>query len=114
DALYAAKPSAGGKSADLARSLTRALGYSAKRGFALPVRYAVLTDRLGDPRTAFAPATAKGRGAKRNVATAGAIAERLRVPLDCRDAARLAARWGRAVPSAQGLAAAAILDLFAA
>jgi len=36
------------------------------------------------------------------------------VPLDCRDAARLAARWGRAIPSARTLPAAAVLDLFSA
>ena len=36
---------------------------------------------------------------------------RLRVPVDCRDAARLAARWHRAVPVAQSLAPAAVLDL---
>ena len=114
DALYVEKPRAGRKSASLARPLTRALQYSAKRGFTLPVRYAVLTDRLGDPSAAFAPGTGKGRVAERNVATAAAIAERLRVPLDCRDAARLAARWGRAIPSARTLPAAAVLDLFSA
>jgi len=114
DALYAVKPRTGRKSADPARLLARALEYSAKRGFGLPVRYAVLTDRLGDPTTAFAPETGKGRGAQRHLAVAVAIAERLKVPLDCRDAARLAARWGGVVPNARALGAAAVLDLFAA
>ena len=36
------------------------------------------------------------------------------MPLDCRDAARLAARWGRIVPRAQSLDAPELLDLFAA
>jgi tRNA nucleotidyltransferase (CCA-adding enzyme) len=114
DALYTTKARAGRRSADLARLLGRALEFAATRGFALPVRYAVLTDRLGDPRTAFGPGPHHGRTAERNVAAAGAIAQRLKVPLDCRDAARLAARWGRAVPGAQKLQAASVLDLFAA
>jgi tRNA nucleotidyltransferase (CCA-adding enzyme) len=114
DALYATKPRAGRKSADPARLLARALEFAARRGFALPVRYAVLTDRLGDPKTAFVPGPRQGRGVERNVATAGAIAERLKVPVDCRDAARLAARWGRAVAGAQTLRPATLLDLFAA
>jgi tRNA nucleotidyltransferase (CCA-adding enzyme) len=114
DALYATKPRAGRKAADPARLLARALDFAARRGFALRVRYAVLTDRLGDPKMAFGSGPRQGRGTERNVAAAVAVAERLRVPLDCRDAARLAARWGRAVPDAHELGAAAVLDLFAA
>jgi len=39
------------------------------------------------------------------------MSERLKVPLDCRDAARLAARWHRAASDAAQLTPAALLDL---
>jgi tRNA nucleotidyltransferase (CCA-adding enzyme) len=78
------------------------------------VRYAVLTGHLGNPSTRAGRGTVRRRTVDREVSIAEKIAERLKVPLDCRDAARLAARWGRIVPRAQSLDAPALLDLFAA
>jgi len=114
DALYGTGTSAQRKPAEPARSLIAALEYAAKRGFALPVRYAVLTGRLGNPSTRNAHGSVRRSTIDRDVSTAEKIAGRLKVPLDCRDAARLAARWGRIVPRAQSLDAPALLDLFAA
>lgn len=112
DALYGTN--ARRKPAEPARSLIASLEYAAKRGFALPVRYAVLTDRLGDRSARSTRDSANRVAVNSDVATTERIAERLKVPLDCRDAARLAARWGRIVPRAQTLNATALLDLFAA
>ena len=52
----------------------------------------------GQPRSA--PRAGRPRGARRcgDVRRAERISERLKVPVDCRDAARLAARWHRVVP----------------
>jgi tRNA nucleotidyltransferase (CCA-adding enzyme) len=113
DALYGAAR-ASNKPSTRAQSLIAALEYAAKRGFALPVRYAVLTGRLGNPSSRSARGSAKRESAARDVAAAERIAERLKVPVDCRDAARLAAGWGRVVPRAQSLSAAGVLDLFGA
>ena len=46
-----------------------------------------------------------------DVRSAERISARLKVPVDCRDAARLAARWHRIVPEAQSQAPATVLDL---
>ena len=113
DALYGAATKSARKRAGPVQSLIAALDYAAKRGFALPVRYAVLTGRLGAPSTRAARISPR-RGAERDVAIAERVATRLKVPVDCRDAARLAARWGRAIPRAQSLTPATILDLFGA
>jgi len=114
DALYGAGTSTRRKPAEPARALIAALEYAAQRGFALPVRYAVLTGHLGNPSTRAARGSVRGGTVDREVSIAERIAERLKVPLDCRDAARLAARWGRIVPRAQSLDAPALLDLLAA
>jgi tRNA nucleotidyltransferase (CCA-adding enzyme) len=48
------------------------------------------------------------------VARAQALSQRLRAPLECRDAARLAVRWHRAIAAAETLTPAALLDLLLA
>ena len=113
DALYGAAPRARRRPPGRARSLILALQYAADHAFTLPVRYAVLAGRLGAPSPRSARAV-NGRGTGGDVRTAERISERLKVPLDCRDAARLAARWGRIVPRAESLPPAAVLDLLGA
>ena len=107
DALYAI-PVASARHVDDAGSFTaRAIDWAARRAMTLPARYAVLTqelDRVGDER--FDPRI----GVKR----ADALSQRLRAPLECRDAARLAVRWHHAIADVQALAPAAVLDLLLA
>ena len=106
DALYAI-PLEGD---DAGSSTARALDWSAQRGFALPARYAVLTQELDRlPRGAkVAVSTSAG------VARAEAVSARLAAPAECRDAARLAVRWHRAVARADRLPPAQLLDLIVA
>ena len=111
EALYSIAVSDARGSDDNAGALTeRALDWSAVHASALSVRYAVLTqdlDRSGD---------ARGRqfDTRAGLASAEAVSKRLRVPLDCRDAARLAVRWHRVIADVEALAPAALLDLLLA
>jgi tRNA nucleotidyltransferase (CCA-adding enzyme) len=91
--------------------LSRALEYAAQREFTLPVRYAVLAHRLGGAGVAARARAGRGAQAIQDVRCAEKISERLKVPVDCRDAARLAARWHRVVVEAPTLPPAALLDL---
>ena len=121
DALYAVRADG-----DDAGSYTeRALDWSAQQRHPLPVRYAALTqelDRLtGEPAPNAAlprktrPRRAEPVGAQTStragVARAEAVSLRLKVPVDCRDAARLAARWHRKVARAETLPPAQLLDI---
>jgi tRNA nucleotidyltransferase (CCA-adding enzyme) len=90
---------------DAAPHVGRALDYAARRGFALPVRYAVLANGFGGGLVSDASA-----GARR----AERISRRLCVPGDCRDLARLAARWRERVHGAARLTPATWLRLFEA
>ena len=120
---------------DDAGALTeRALDWSAQQKRDLPVRYAALTQELDlvDARAAnrrpasanarrpsSKEATNRSRGVPDTVAVstrsgvtrAEAVSKLLRVPLECRDAARLAARWHRKVAVAQTLAPSELLAL---
>jgi tRNA nucleotidyltransferase (CCA-adding enzyme) len=105
-ALYAV--AAGGKGPpgrSAGRRVERALDYAAHAGFALPTRYAVLAQTLGlatrDPPPA---ARACARLAQR-------LSARLKPPIDCRDAAALAARYRASVQRAAQLTPAQLLDL---
>jgi tRNA nucleotidyltransferase (CCA-adding enzyme) len=89
--------------------LGAALDLAAKRGASLPVRYAVLAVHPG--RHDAAAATARGTEAARSARIADAISSRLKAPAECRDAARLAARWRRAVDDADDLRPARLLAL---
>ncbi|MDH4181586.1 MAG: multifunctional CCA tRNA nucleotidyl transferase/2'3'-cyclic phosphodiesterase/2'nucleotidase/phosphatase [Betaproteobacteria bacterium] len=97
-ALDALLPGVGG-----GPGVARALDHGARRGFALPVRYAVLANGFGAP----VPADARAR-----VRRAERISRHLCVPADCRELARLAARWRDRVQGASGLTPAAWLRLF--
>jgi len=90
--------------------LGAALDLAAKRNEPLAVRYALLVHDLGG---AEAPASDRG-AATRSVRIADAISSRLKVPADCRDAARLAARWRRVVDAAAELPPAKLLELLSA
>ena len=85
-----------------ATRLGTALDAAAARDMPLPVRYAVLASDLD---------AGEAPSAARLVRNAERTSARLRVPVDCRDAARLAARWRRLVDRACELPAATLLDL---
>jgi tRNA nucleotidyltransferase (CCA-adding enzyme) len=88
--------------------LEAALDLAAKRRASLPVRYAILAHDLGSPTAD------RGANVARSVRLAEAISSRLKVPADCRDAARLAARWRRVVDGAGELRPAKLLELLMA
>jgi tRNA nucleotidyltransferase (CCA-adding enzyme) len=99
---------------DVGVHLARALDYAAVRGFALPTRYGVLVHDLGKgatPRKSWPSHV--GHEAK-SLRLAESVSARLRVPLDCRDAGRMVARWHGAVHAARTAAPAALLDLLTA
>jgi tRNA nucleotidyltransferase (CCA-adding enzyme) len=110
DVLYAPGPRARRSQANPGACLSRALDHAGKRGLALPVRYAVLAHDFADsalrPRDG-APSAQAMRGVRR----AEAMSARLKVPVECRDAARLAARWLRIVALAPALQPAALLGV---
>jgi tRNA nucleotidyltransferase (CCA-adding enzyme) len=110
DALYAV-PVAGTHAAlhDNAGAFTaRALDAAAATDAELPARYAVLTQELDR-----VPGT-RVFDARVGVAHTDAMSRRLRVPVDCRDVARLAVRWHHALASIDALAPAAVLDVLTA
>jgi len=94
--------------------VARALDWSADHGSALPARYAILVQGLGKaaiPRDAW---PVDDVVESQSIRLAEGVSERLKVPLECRDAARLAARWRRTVHDAGGLPPAKLLDLLGA
>ena len=88
---------------DAGMHLERALDWAAAHGLSLPVRYAVLVHDFAAPRSHADPRARVGR--------AEALSARLKVPLECRDAARLVERWQADVDHADQLTPASILDL---
>jgi tRNA nucleotidyltransferase (CCA-adding enzyme) len=88
-----------------------ALDYSARRKFPLPVRYAALAHDLGKGESPPAHWPKHRAHEARSVRLAARLSARLRVPVECRDAARLAARWHGVVHRAQELRPATLLDL---
>lgn len=112
DALYAislgdGEPDGARAHDDAGAFTARALDWAAQRATSLPARYAVLAqelDRVGADRV----------DARTGIARAQALSARLRAPLECRDAARLAVRWHRAIAAAETLTPAAVLDLLLA
>ena len=94
--------------------LARALDYAAAKEFGLTVRYGVLAHDLGKgatPRRAWPDHS--GHEA-RSVRLAERMSARLKVPLDCRDAGRLVARWHGVVHAAREQTPAGLLDLLMA
>lgn len=85
---------------------------SARRGFALPVRFAALTHDLGKATT---PADILPRHLgheQRSATLVEALCARLRVPNDCRDLALIMARHHGAVHRAAELRPATVVELF--
>jgi tRNA nucleotidyltransferase (CCA-adding enzyme) len=115
DALFVSPRSATRREEiDAGTRVSLALDYAAARAFTLTVRYAVLA---GDLAAAGSSASIKPKrhGLEvRNVRLAERVSRRLRAPVECRDAARLAARWLRAVHRVRELRPAALLDLLTA
>ncbi len=110
DALYAPGSRARRSKANPGARLSRALEYAAKRALTLPVRYAVLAHAFNDSAV-LAHSGAPRPRAMRDVRRAEAMSARLKVPLECRDAARLAARWHRIVVRVPAVQPAVLLDV---
>jgi tRNA nucleotidyltransferase (CCA-adding enzyme) len=115
DALFGVpQPVAYHREVDAGVHVLQALDFAAAAGAALPVRYAVLAHDLGKG------ATPRGKWPRhvgheaRGVVLADALAERLRVPVECRELARLAARYHGVVQRAFELRPATLLDLLLA
>ena len=94
--------------------LVRALDYAAARMFALPVRYGVLAHDLGKGATPRRAWPHHGGHELKSIRLAERMSARLKVPLDCRDAGRLTARWHGVVHAAREQTPAALLDLLTA
>jgi tRNA nucleotidyltransferase (CCA-adding enzyme) len=94
--------------------LVRALDYAAARMFQLPVRYGVLAHDLGKGATPRRVWPNHGGHEMKSVRLAERMSARLKVPLDCRDAGRLVARWHGVVHAARAQMPAALLDLLTA
>jgi tRNA nucleotidyltransferase (CCA-adding enzyme) len=115
DALYGVpQPPGPHPEFDTGVHVALALDFAASRGVALPARYAVLAHDLGkatSPRAAWPRHHGHERSGLR---AAERMSARLRVPLACRDAARLAARFHGVVHRAAELRPATLLDLLTA
>ena len=115
DALYGVpQPFAHHPEFDTGVHVAQALDWAAARNCPLTVRYAVLLHDLGKGTT---PPSAWPRHVAheaRSVRLAERVSARLRVPVDCRDAARLAAGLHMKVHRAQELRPATLLDLLLA
>ncbi len=70
-----------------------ALDYAARCGYALPVRYAVLTHDLGKGLTSESDLPRHPGHEARGVRLVEEVSVRLKTPADCRDLARLVARY---------------------
>ena len=70
-----------------------ALDHSARQGYALAVRFAVLLHDLGKGQTLAADLPRHPGHEARSVALAEAVCARLKTPAECRDLARLVARY---------------------
>ncbi|MEP6658115.1 MAG: multifunctional CCA tRNA nucleotidyl transferase/2'3'-cyclic phosphodiesterase/2'nucleotidase/phosphatase, partial [Betaproteobacteria bacterium] len=115
DALYGVpQPPAHHPELDTGVHVAMALDYCAHHAYALPVRYAVLVHDLGKAETPAEHWPKHHAHEARSVRLAARVSERLHVPIDCRDAARLAARWHGVVHRALELDPASLLDLITA
>ena len=106
-ALYERGRGGQGRSGAAGRGPERLLDRAAVRRLPLAARYAILAQP-----TASVPRGGRTAAATRSaVARAEAMSRRLKVPLECRDAARLLARWHPSLARAQDLAPAKLVDL---
>jgi len=115
DALFGVpQPVAYHPEIDAGVHVLQALDFAAAAGDSMPVRYAVLAHDLGKGVTAPAEWPRHIGHEARSVRLANALSERLRAPVDCRDLARLAARYHGVVHRARDLRPATLLDLLLA
>jgi tRNA nucleotidyltransferase (CCA-adding enzyme) len=115
DALFGVpQPVAHHPELDAGVHVSQAVDFSAAAGDPLPVRYAVLTHDLGKAATNPADWPRHVAHEARSVRLAEALSVRLRVPSDCRELARLAARYHGVVQRAHELRPATLLDLLVA
>jgi tRNA nucleotidyltransferase (CCA-adding enzyme) len=114
-ALYGVpQPPAHHPEVDTGVHVALALDWAAAHGLDLPARYAVLAHDLGKATSPAADLPRHIAHEQRSVRLAAALSERLKVPLECRDAAALAARYHGVVHRAAELRPATILDLLGA
>jgi tRNA nucleotidyltransferase (CCA-adding enzyme) len=115
DALFGVpQPPAHHPEIDAGVHVARALDWAAAHGLTLPARYAVLAHDLGKAVTEPDTLPRHIAHEQRSVRLADALSARLRVPVDCRDTARLTARWHGIVHRALELTPAKLLDLLMA
>ena len=115
DALYGvAQPPRHPAEFDAGMHVTKALDWGAAHGFGLPTRYAILTHDPGQAATPPAAGPRHHGHARAGVRRADRLSARLRVPQECADAARIAARWLGVVHGAAELRPATLLDLLGA
>jgi len=115
DALFGVpQPVAQHPEIDTGVHLLQALDFTAAAGDPLPVRYAVLAHDLGKAATPRGKWPRHVAHEARSVRLADRLAARLRVPVECRNSARLAARYHDVVQRAPELRAATTLDLLLA
>jgi tRNA nucleotidyltransferase (CCA-adding enzyme) len=111
DALFGASLQA---PVDAGAHVAQALDYCAHKGWELAVRYAVLAQDLGFAASARTGSPRRNGHVRASVRAADGMSARLKVPIDCRDAAHLSARFRRSVHEVAGLRASALLDLVVA
>jgi tRNA nucleotidyltransferase (CCA-adding enzyme) len=115
DALYGVpQPPAHHPEVDAGVHVAQALDYAAARDDPLPVRYAVLAHDLGKGATPRDQWPRHVAHEARSARIAERLSARLRVPVECRDAARLAARYHADVANAESLRPSTLLDLLLA
>jgi tRNA nucleotidyltransferase (CCA-adding enzyme) len=115
DALFGVpQPPAHHPEIDTGVHLMLALDFSAAEGDPLPVRYAVLAHDLGKATSDRANWPRHIAHEARSVALAQRLSERLRVPAECSELARLVARYHGDVHRAAELRASTLLDLLLA
>ena len=112
DALFGVpQPPAHHPEFDAGVHVCMALDYGAQRSFPLPVRYAILAHDLGKAESPSVHWPKHHAHEARSVRLAARLSERLRVPTDCRDLARLTARFHGVVHRAGELRPATLLDI---
>ncbi len=115
DALFGVpQPVAHHREVDAGVHVLQALDFAAAAGNALSVRYAVLAHDLGKGTTPRGKWPRHVGHEARGVLLAEALSERLRVPVECRELAKLAARYHGVVQRAFELRPATLLDLLLA
>ena len=115
DALFGVpQPVAHHPEIDVGVHVLQAVDFSAAADDPLPVRYAVLTHDLGKAATPPADWPRHIAHEAGGVRLVEALSQRLRVPVDARELARLAARYHAVVQRALELRPATLLDLLLA